>query len=221
MTEPRSKYRGGAGDRDGGDFAARHLGDCGGEGRADGGAAGVCSGRGLLCGQGEVGVSTVDSDPRRNDFSGLGVDVKEMETFGGAAAGLKENPVSKVTSRLTGTTGAWLDAGIGWQIGVRGGLEMDIGRIAGRAAAGLDRGATVLRGECSAVQSLVSMAVGWCLRLCARMSKTVLSVGFWSGGGSGGCALGRTSSVGNGGLAQTLAFAEYTWLRGGLKWSST
>lgn len=135
MTDPRSKYRVAAGDRGGGDFAARHLGDRGGEGGADGGAAGVCSGRGLLCGQGVVGVSTVDSDPRRNDFSGLGVDVKEMETFGGAAAGLKENPVSKVTSRLTGTAGAGLDAGIGWQIGVRGGLEKGIGRITGRAAA--------------------------------------------------------------------------------------
>jgi hypothetical protein len=84
VTEPRSKYRGGAGDRDGGDFAARHLGDCGGEGRADGGAAGVCSGRRVLCGQGEVGVSTVDSVRQRNNFSGLGVGIKELKTIGGA-----------------------------------------------------------------------------------------------------------------------------------------
>lgn len=44
---------------------------------------------GGLCGQGEVGVSTVDSGPGRNNFSGLGVVVKDLGTIGGARAGFK------------------------------------------------------------------------------------------------------------------------------------
>jgi hypothetical protein len=109
----------GEGDRGGGDFAARHLGNIGGEGGANGGAAGVRSGWGVLCGEGEVGLSTVDRFAFQNSFNMFGTGVKDLETIGGTSWGPQKILVGKCGRGLTGATLAGLDARIGLRIRVR------------------------------------------------------------------------------------------------------